>query len=135
MSILMSLVGIVVLLGIAFLLSDNRKAINLRTVGGAFAIQFILGAFILYVPWGKDILKSISDGVSNVINYGADGTAFLFGSLVNFSVDGIGFIFAFQVLPTLIFFSALISVLYYLGVMQMGHQNHWWRIAQSAWDI
>ncbi|ORT49201.1 nucleoside transporter NupC [Vibrio sp. qd031] len=118
MSILMSLVGIVVLLGIAFLLSDNRKAINLRTVGGAFAIQFILGAFILYVPWGKDILKSISDGVSNVINYGADGTAFLFGSLVNFSVDGIGFIFAFQVLPTLIFFSALISVLYYLGVMQ-----------------
>ncbi len=118
MSILMSLVGIVVLLGIAYMLSDNRKAINLRTVGGAFAIQFVLGAFILYVPWGKDLLQGISDGVSKVISYGTDGTNFLFGSLVNFSVDGIGFIFAFQVLPTLIFFSALISVLYYVGVMQ-----------------
>ncbi|GAM54360.1 nucleoside permease nupC [Vibrio ishigakensis] len=107
-----------VLILIAVLLSDNRKAINFRTVGGAFAIQFALGAFVLYVPWGKDLLKSVSDGVSSVINYGADGTGFLFGNLVNFSVDGLGFIFAFQVLPTLIFFSALISVLYYLGVMQ-----------------
>ncbi len=114
----MSLVGMVVLLAIAVLLSSNRKAINLRTVGGAFAIQFALGAFVLYVPWGRDLLAGFSNGVSNVINYGADGSAFLFGSLVNFSVDGIGFIFAFQVLPTLIFFSSLISVLYYLGVMQ-----------------
>ncbi len=118
MSILMSFVGIAVLLGIALLLSSDRKAINLRTVGGAFAIQFLLGAFILYVPWGKDILKAISDGVSSVINYGNDGISFLFGNLVNFSVDGLGFIFALKVLPTLIFFSALISVLYYLGIMQ-----------------
>ncbi|CAM3999386.1 NupC/NupG family nucleoside CNT transporter [Vibrio neonatus] len=118
MSLFMSIVGMLVLILIAVLLSDNRKAINIRTVAGAFAIQFILGAFVLYVPWGKDLLKSISDGVSSVISYGADGSGFLFGSLVNFSVDGIGFIFAFQVLPTLIFFSALISVLYYLGVMQ-----------------
>lgn len=118
MSLFMSLVGMAVLILIAVLLSDNRKAINFRTVGGAFAIQFALGAFVLYVPWGKDLLKSVSDGVSSVINYGADGTGFLFGNLVNFSVDGLGFIFAFQVLPTLIFFSALISVLYYLGVMQ-----------------
>ena len=63
-------------------------------------------------------LAGFSAGVANVIDYGKDGTGFLFGSLVNFSVDGIGFIFAFQVLPTLIFFSALISVLYYIGVMQ-----------------
>ncbi|GEA61679.1 NupC/NupG family nucleoside CNT transporter [Vibrio comitans] len=118
MSLFMSVVGMFVLILIAVLLSDNRKAINFRTVGGAFAIQFALGAFVLYVPWGKDLLKSVSDGVSSVINYGADGTGFLFGNLVNFSVDGIGFIFAFQVLPTLIFFSALISVLYYVGVMQ-----------------
>ncbi|GEM80141.1 NupC/NupG family nucleoside CNT transporter [Vibrio superstes] len=118
MSLFMSIVGMLVLILIAVLLSDNRKAINVRTVAGAFAIQFALGAFVLYVPWGKDLLKSVSDGVSSVINYGADGTGFLFGNLVNFSVDGIGFIFAFQVLPTLIFFSALISVLYYLGVMQ-----------------
>ncbi|MDG3088902.1 NupC/NupG family nucleoside CNT transporter [Vibrio hannami] len=118
MSLVMSLVGMFVLLGIAVLLSDNRKAINLRTVGGAFAIQFALGAFVLYVPWGKDLLGGFSQGVANVINYGQDGTKFLFGNLVTFSVDGLGFIFAFQVLPTLIFFSALISVLYYVGVMQ-----------------
>ncbi|WP_038194556.1 NupC/NupG family nucleoside CNT transporter, partial [Vibrio nigripulchritudo] len=118
MSLFMSLVGIVVLLGIAVLLSGNRKAINFRTVGGAFAIQFALGAFVLYIPWGRDLLAAFSAGVQNVIDYGKDGTGFLFGSLVNFSVDGIGFIFAFQVLPTLIFFSALISVLYYIGVMQ-----------------
>jgi concentrative nucleoside transporter, CNT family len=115
----MSLVGMVVLLGLAVLLSDNRKAINLRTVGGAFAIQFILGAFILYVPWGKDVLGAASSGVQSVIDYGNTGIEFLFGSLVNFSVEGIGFIFAFKVLPTVIFFSALISVFYYLGVMQV----------------
>jgi concentrative nucleoside transporter, CNT family len=119
MSMFMSLVGMVVLLGLAVLLSDNRKAINLRTVGGAFAIQFILGAFILYVPWGKDVLGAASSGVQSVIDYGNTGIEFLFGSLVNFSVEGIGFIFAFKVLPTVIFFSALISVFYYLGVMQV----------------
>ncbi len=118
MSLIMSIVGIVVLLAIAVLLSDNRKAINLRTVGGAFAIQFLLGGFVLFVPWGRDLLNGMSNAVQNVINYGKDGISFLFGSLVNFSVDGIGFIFAFQVLPTVVFFSALISVLYYLGIMQ-----------------
>ena len=122
MSLFMSLVGMAVLLGIALLLSDNRKAINLRTVGGAFAIQFILGAFVLYVPWGRDLLNGFSTGVSNVINYGNDGSSFLFGGLVSdkmFEVfGGGGFIFAFRVLPTLIFFSALISVLYYIGLMQ-----------------
>ncbi|PNH80280.1 NupC/NupG family nucleoside CNT transporter [Vibrio diazotrophicus] len=122
MSTFMSLVGMLVLLAIAVLLSNNRKAINLRTVGGAFAIQFALGAFVLYVPWGRDLLAGFSSGVSNVINYGNDGTSFLFGGLVSdkmFEVfGGGGFIFAFRVLPTLIFFSALISVLYYLGIMQ-----------------
>ena len=114
----MSLVGMIALIAFAVLLSDNRKAINLRTVGFAFVIQFIIGGFVLYVPWGRDLLAGFSAGVQHVIDYGKDGIGFLFGSLVNFSVDGIGFIFAFQVLPTVIFFSALISVFYYLGVMQ-----------------
>ncbi|MBA5762288.1 NupC/NupG family nucleoside CNT transporter [Vibrio sp. 404] len=122
MSLFMSLVGMVVLLAIAFAFSNNRKAINFRTVGGAFAIQFALGAFVLYVPWGRDLLNGFSQGVSNVINYGNDGISFLFGGLVSdkmFEVfGGGGFIFAFRVLPTLIFFSALISVLYYIGAMQ-----------------
>ncbi|MGF1696764.1 NupC/NupG family nucleoside CNT transporter [Vibrio kyushuensis] len=122
MSLFMSIVGMFVLLGLAVLLSDNRKAINLRTVGGAFAIQFVLGAFILYVPWGQELLKSFSDGVSNVIAYGNKGTEFIFGGLVSGKMfelfGGGGFVFAFRVLPTLIFFSAFISVLYYIGVMQ-----------------
>ncbi|GLT14877.1 NupC/NupG family nucleoside CNT transporter [Vibrio algivorus] len=118
MSLVMSIVGMFVLIAIAVLLSDNRKAINLRTVGGAFAIQFLLGAFVLYVPWGKDVLSAMTNGVQYVIDFGNEGIGFLFGNLVNFSVEGVGFIFAFKVLPTIIFFSALISVLYYVGIMQ-----------------
>ncbi|AWK82682.1 TPA: NupC/NupG family nucleoside CNT transporter [Photobacterium damselae] len=123
MSLFMSLVGMVVLLAIAVLLSDNRKAINLRTVGGAFAIQFLLGAFVLYVPVGRDVLYGMSQGVANVIAYGNDGINFLFGGLTSdkmFEVfGGGGFVFALRVLPVIVFFSALISVLYYLGVMQI----------------
>ncbi len=119
----MSLVGMVVLLLIAVLLSDNRKAINLRTVGGAFAIQFLLGAFVLYVPVGRDVLYGMSQAVANVIAYGNDGINFLFGGLTSdkmFEVfGGGGFVFALRVLPVIVFFSALISVLYYLGVMQI----------------
>lgn len=119
----MSLVGMAVLLGIAALLSDNRKAINLRTVGGAFAIQFCLGAFVLYVPVGRDVLYGMSQGVSNVIAYGNDGINFLFGGLTSdkmFEVfGGGGFVFALRVLPVIVFFSALISVLYYMGIMQV----------------
>ena len=122
MSLFMSLVGMLVLLAIAVALSSNRKAINFRTVGGAFAIQFALGAFILYIPWGQELLKGFSDGVSDVIAYGNKGSEFIFGGLVSgkmFEVfGGGGFIFAFRVLPTLIFFSAFISVLYYIGIMQ-----------------
>lgn len=122
MSLFMSLIGMAVLLGIALLLSNNRKAINFRTVGGAFAIQFLLGAFILYVPWGQELLKGFSEGVADVINYGFKGTEFVFGGLVSGKMfelfGGGGFVFAFRVLPTLIFFSAFISVLYYIGVMQ-----------------
>ncbi|PSU25466.1 NupC/NupG family nucleoside CNT transporter [Photobacterium phosphoreum] len=123
MSLLMSLVGMVVLLLIAVLLSDNRKAINLRTVGGAFAIQFLLGAFVLYVPVGRDVLYGMSQAVANVIAYGNDGINFLFGGLTSNKMfelfGGGGFVFALRVLPVIVFFSALISVLYYLGIMQV----------------
>jgi len=116
MNLIMGIVGIFVLLGLAFLLSDNRKAINLRTVGGAFAIQAIIGAFILYVPAGKDMLQGISSGVADVIAYGNQGIQFVFGDLAKFKV---GFIFAINVLPVIVFFSALIAVLYYIGVMSI----------------
>ncbi|WP_028109854.1 MULTISPECIES: NupC/NupG family nucleoside CNT transporter [Ferrimonas] len=115
MGILMSLVGVVTLIAIAVAFSTNRKAINLRTVGGALAIQAALGAFVLYVPFGKDVLGAISSGVSSVISYANDGIGFLFGDLAKFKV---GFIFAINVLPIIVFFSSLIAVLYYLGIMQ-----------------
>ncbi|GLS83833.1 NupC/NupG family nucleoside CNT transporter [Paraferrimonas haliotis] len=115
MTIIMSIVGMAVLLGIAVLMSSDRKAINKRTVGGAFAIQLALGAFVLYVPFGKDLLYSVSQAVYKVITYANDGIGFLFGDLAQFKV---GFIFAINVLPVIIFFSSLIAVLYYIGVMQ-----------------
>ena len=122
MSSLISLLGIVVLLGIAYLLSNNRKAINFRTVFGALAIQVSLGAFILYVPIGRDALLAVANGVSKVISYGNEGIKFLFGALAGDKVfevfGGEGFIFAVRVLPVIEFFSALISLLYYIGIMQ-----------------
>ncbi|MBQ4889889.1 MULTISPECIES: NupC/NupG family nucleoside CNT transporter [Shewanella] len=115
MDILMSLVGVVTILAIGYALSNNRKAINVRTVGGALAIQAFFAGFVLYVPVGKDILKGVSDAVSSVIGYAQNGINFLFGDLAQFKV---GFIFAVNVLPVIVFFSSLIAVLYYLGIMQ-----------------
>lgn len=122
MGALNSLLGIIVLLFIAFLFSSNRKAINFRTVLGALVLQIGIAALILYVPAGRDVLGAAADGVSKVISYGNEGISFLFGGLVSdkmFEVfGGGGFVFAFRVLPTIVFFSALISLLYYIGVMQ-----------------
>jgi CNT family concentrative nucleoside transporter len=116
MEIIMSLVGMLVLIGIAVLLSRSRKDIRLRTVVGAFALQFAFGALVLYFPFGKRLLISVSDGVSKVIAYGNEGINFLFGDLT--ATFNNGFIFALSVLPVIIFFSALISVLYYVGIMK-----------------
>ena len=112
----MSFVGMFVLIGIAILLSRNRKAIRLRTVIGAFALQFMFGALVLYIPFGKKTLLFISDGVAQVIAFGDEGINFLFGDLT--ATFNYGFIFALRVLPVIIFFSALISVLYYVGIMK-----------------
>jgi len=117
MGILGSVLGIVVLLIIAVLFSNNRKAINLRTVLGALAIQIGFAALILYVPFGHDALQATANGVSNVIAYGNEGINFVFGGLSDPS--NAGFIFAVKVLPIIVFFSGLISVLYYLGIMQV----------------
>ena len=116
MGILGSVLGIVVLLIIAVLFSNNRKAINLHTVLGALAIQIGFAALILYVPYGRDALQATANGVSNVIAYGNEGINFVFGGLADPS--NVGFIFAVKVLPIIVFFSGLISVLYYLGIMQ-----------------
>ncbi|MCP1313529.1 MULTISPECIES: NupC/NupG family nucleoside CNT transporter [unclassified Halomonas] len=116
MTLLMSLVGMVTLVAIALLFSYDRKSIRLRTVLGAFAIQAGIGAFVLYIPFGQVFLETISNGVSQVLVYANDGIGFLFGGLGD--VDNVGFVFAVKVLPVIIFFSSLIAVLYYLGIMQ-----------------
>ncbi|MEG0278332.1 MAG: NupC/NupG family nucleoside CNT transporter [Morganella sp. (in: enterobacteria)] len=119
----MSLVGMAVLIFIAVLFSSDRRAIKLRTVIGAFIIQVLIGALVLYVPMGRKILLGMSDGVASVIGYGQKGMDFIFGGLVSpkmFEVfGGGGFVFALRVLPVIVFFSSLIAVLYYLGIMQL----------------
>ncbi|HCR3776888.1 TPA: NupC/NupG family nucleoside CNT transporter [Morganella morganii] len=123
MQLLMSLVGMAALIFIAVLFSSDRRAIKLRTVTGAFIIQVLIGALVLYVPVGRKILLAMSDGVASVIGYGQKGMDFIFGGLVSdkmFEVfGGGGFVFALRVLPVIVFFSSLIAVLYYLGIMQL----------------
>ncbi|WJW83300.1 NupC/NupG family nucleoside CNT transporter [Moellerella wisconsensis] len=117
----MSVLGMVTLIVIAIIFSNNRRAINKRTVIGAFLLQVSLGAFVLYIPAGRKILAALSDGISNIIAYGEVGTQFIFGGLVSDKMfelfGGGGFIFALRVLPAIVFFSSLIAVLYYLGAM------------------
>lgn len=122
MQLIMSLVGMAALIIIALLLCSNRRAINLRTVLGAFIMQVTVGALVLYVPAGRRLLGSLSDGVASVISYGNQGISFIFGGLVSDTMfelfGGSGFVFALRVLPVIVFFSSLIGVLYYLGIMQ-----------------
>ena len=115
MQTLMSIVGMFVLLAIAYLLSTDRKAINRRTVMTAFAVQTAIAALIMYVPQGSSILDVIVQGVQHVIDYGNDGIDFVFGAETRRSL---GFTIALNVLPVIVFFSALMSLLYYFGVMQ-----------------
>ncbi|VEL98523.1 CNT family concentrative nucleoside transporter [Alteromonas sp. 76-1] len=111
---MVSLLGIAVLLGIAFALSSAKRSISLRTVGGAFAMQALIGAFVLYSEPGKEVLLAATGFVSNIIAYSQDGINFLFGPIGDKSI---AFIFAFNVLPVIVFFSSLIAVLYHLKVM------------------
>jgi len=117
---LRGVLGVFVLLAIAYGLSKSRKSINFRTVGFAFLLQLLLGAFVLYVPFGKDVLTSITASVQSVIDSAKVGINFLFGGLGTDAMfeNGVGFVFAIRVLPNIIFFSSLIAVLYYLGIMQ-----------------
>ncbi|MDH4049569.1 MAG: NupC/NupG family nucleoside CNT transporter [Gammaproteobacteria bacterium] len=110
------LLGIVVILGIAYLISGNRKAISLRIVGAAFALQALVAAFVIYSDTGKTIIEKMSFGVLNVMGYSREGIEFVFGGLA--TTDGI-WSFAINVLPMIVFFSALMSVLYHLKIMQI----------------
>ncbi|UOQ94741.1 NupC/NupG family nucleoside CNT transporter [Halobacillus shinanisalinarum] len=118
MQILWGFGGVMVLLGIAYLFSKDKKAINFRTVLGALAIQLTFAFAVLKWEPGKAALQWGSNKVQQLIGYASAGINFLFGNLTNGSVEKIGFVFAFQVLTVIIFFSSLIAVLYRLGIMQ-----------------
>jgi len=118
------LIGIVLIFGIAFLMSNNRKAINYRLVLSGIAIQLSLAVFILKVPLGKTIFSWIGDVVTKILNFSQKGAEFVFGPLVNSENmgkafgSGNEFIFFFNIIPTIIFVAVLVSVAYYLGIMQ-----------------
>ena len=120
------LFGLAVLIGIAFLFSNNKRAVDWRLVATGVALQIAFAALVLLVPGGKDAFEAIGHGFVRVLGFVNEGSNFVFGGLMD--VDSLGFIFAFQVLPTIIFFASLMGVLYHLGVMQ-------WIVRGMAWAI
>jgi CNT family concentrative nucleoside transporter len=112
---LLGIAGILVIVGIAFLLSSNRRAIRLRVVGAAFALQAGIAVLVIYTDWGRAGIEAMSRGVANLLGYAGQGTAFLFGGLASHEL---GQNFAIQALPVIIFFAALVAILYHLGIMQ-----------------
>lgn len=142
LSFLNGLLGLAVLVGIAFLFSADRRAVNWRLVLSGFLLQFTfavlilkgdeLGAFFGPLGWLKKFFEILSEGFVKVLGFTTEGAKFVFGSLaVGPPAEGnLGFFFAFQVLPTIIFFASLMSVLYYLGVMQRVVQAMAWVMAR-----
>jgi len=110
------LIGVAAILLIAVLFSKNRRAINLRIVISAFALQFAVAIFVLYTSIGKDVIATMSGGVTAVLGFANAGIAMVFGQL---SGNQFGTVFAIHVLPIIIFFSALMSVMYHLRIMQV----------------
>lgn len=116
LDILFGLFGLAMLIGIAWLFSNNRRAVNWRLVLTGIALQIGFAALVLRVPGGREVFNLLGNGFVKLLSYVTEGSRFIFGSLMD--VETYGFIFAFQVLPTIIFFAALMGVLYHLGVMQ-----------------
>jgi concentrative nucleoside transporter, CNT family len=117
MQSLIGLVGIVAILAIALLFSSNRRWIRLRVVGPAFLLQAGFALLVLGTPWGRAVIQGMSEGVSNLLGYAKAGTDFIFGPLAGPEMGGNSF--AIAALPVIIFFASLISILYYLGIMQL----------------
>src|SRR5215210_1661812 len=117
MRVVYSLLGIALILLVAFALSSNRRAIRPRVVAAAFALQAGFAAIVLYFPPGNYALQSAARGVENLLGYAKAGIDFLFGPLASPEIGGTSF--AIAALPVIIFFAALISILYYLGIMQL----------------
>jgi len=115
MNQLLGLVGIAAIILIAVVFSSNRKAIRLRVVGAAFALQAVLAFLVLRTPWGRATIQAMSDGVANLLGYATKGTEFLFGPTAS---NPLANTFAIAALPVIIFFASLVAILYHLGIMQ-----------------
>eukprot|EP01137_Pigoraptor_chileana_P011887 Opistho-2@63487 len=118
------LIGIVLILGIAYLMSNNRKAINYRTVGVGLALQFGLAVFILRTDIGKTLFTKLGEMVNQLLEKADKGAEFVFSSLVQPELmtkafgPGHDFVFFFKVIPTIVFVAVLVNILYHLGIMQ-----------------
>ena len=119
----MGILGVIVLLGIAFAMSNNRSAISWKLVIWGLSLQFIFAIIILKSPIGIPFFSTIDIFIKNLLSFSDAGSDFLFKSFSNNIVEGPLMNFAFRILPTLIFFSSLITVLYHLGVMQFLVKN------------
>lgn len=128
-SLLRGALGLLTLLLIAFLFSKDRKAINWRTVGIGLSFQIVIAIGVLKVPFIQGIFEFIGKIFVKILEFTQAGSKFLFEGLV-VDMDTFGFIFAFQVLPTIIFFSALTSVLFYLGVIQKVVKAFGWLLSK-----
>ena len=117
MKYLIGIGGILLILAIAVLFSSNRRWIRLRVVGAAFALQAVIAMLVLGTSWGQRVIGAMSTGVSNLLGYAKAGTDFIFGPLAAAEIGGNSF--AIAALPVIIFFASLISILYYLGIMQL----------------
>ncbi|HEY0026357.1 MAG TPA: NupC/NupG family nucleoside CNT transporter [Allosphingosinicella sp.] len=115
MNKLLGIAGIALILLIAFLLSSNKRAIRPRVVAAAFALQAGIAVLVLYTPWGRRAIEGMAHGVSNLLGYANRGTEFLFGPAAN---NPLANTFAIAALPVIVFFAALVAILYYLGIMQ-----------------
>jgi CNT family concentrative nucleoside transporter len=114
---LISLLGLFVMIGVAYSLSENKKSIQWRTVVTGIILQMVFGLLILKTTIGHDVFDTIGKGFNAILGYTGEGARFLFGTLATPS-ESLGFVFATMVLPTIIFMSALMSVLYHVGIMQ-----------------
>lgn len=122
------LFGLAVLIGIAWLFSNNKRAVDWRLVVTGIALQIAFAAVVLLVPGGRDVFDALGKGFVKILSFVNEGSKFIFGSLMN--TEQFGFIFAFQVLPTIIFFSALMGVMYHLNVMQAIVRGMAWAITK-----
>ncbi|MGH7582911.1 MAG: NupC/NupG family nucleoside CNT transporter [Gemmatimonadales bacterium] len=115
---LTGLIGIALILALGYAMSHNRRAIRWKTVAWGFGLQLVFAIFVLRVPFGTELFRKLGDAITAILHFSYAGSEFVFGELGKAN-SSLGVIFAFQILPSIIFISALFAILYYLGAMQI----------------